>query len=280
MKKLLYFFAATFFVAITQTANAQEVVVDGNMEYEESWTIVDLAAGNGHTETFNYTGDLPEGGEGGCLRLQGEGAWSNVAVCQELYIEKGVEYKISMLIKTAQYLELQKNWVEVAIVPEMPAEDGDITAYPILFALNSWDCPDDLFADGNFADFNCDAKTELNDEIFYEGTGDTTVVLVLKAGGDNVYDILFDNVSVLGDAVGIENTAANQGFNQVYPNPATDQITLRSVDAETVEIFDAIGRRVYHTDRTREGMTIDIANFRQGMYFVKAGNTVTKLIKE
>jgi hypothetical protein len=280
MKKKYKPFSVCALILFAAILQAQEVVVDGNMEVAESWTIVDLAAGNGHTETFNYLDDLPSGGSGGCLSLAGNGGWSNVAVCQELTLQKGLDYEISMLVKTSLPLEVNKDWVEVVMVPEMPTEDGDITAHPNVFALNSWDCPDVLQVDGSFENYNCDNKSELNNWIYYEGTGDTTVVLVLKAGGDNAYNILFDEVSVYGDAVSIENSTVHNSVNYIYPNPAREQINIRNVNANEIKIFDATGKRVYSSVTIEKNMSIDIAGFPEGLYFVKTGNTVSKIIKE
>ncbi len=281
MKKLYTIFAALFLAATTINVSAQEMILGGDMEEDDAayWTIVDLAAGNGHTETFGYTDDWPSDGDGGCLSLAGDGAWSNVAVCQEIEIQKGVDYKISMQVKTSLDLELDKDWVEVVLVAEMPVVDGDITSFPNVFALNSWECPDMLSVDGDFADWNCGAKSPLNDEIYFEGTGDTTVVLVLKAGGDNTYNILFDNVSVMGPDVAVEAAAINAA-NIVYPNPATDQIRISNVDANEIQIFDIVGKKVYSTLDVSEEMTIDISGFKDGMYFVRTGRSTTKILKQ
>lgn len=282
MKKLYTIFAALFLAATLINVSAQEMVVGGDMEEEsiDYWTIVDLAAGNGHTETFGYTEDSPAGGEDGCLSLAGLGAWSNVAVCQEILLDKGVEYKISMLVKTSLDMELDKDWVEIVTVPAMPVVDGDITAHPNNFALNSWDCPDTLSVDGNFADYNCWGKSDLNDVLYFEGFGDTTVVLVLKAGGDNEYNILLDNVSVMGpEDVAVESANASPQ-NYVYPNPATDQIRISNVDANEIQIFDIVGKEVFSTTSIEREMTLDISDFKAGTYFVRTGKNTTLFIKK
>jgi hypothetical protein len=192
MKKI-YFLASLAF-GLLAANNAQELVVGGDMESADSWTIVDIAAGDGHTETFGYIEDVPSDGSGGCLSLAGNGSWSNVAVCQEITISRGSFHKISMLVKTSMDYEPESHWTEIVVIPQIPEVDADITAYPNSFALNSWYCPDVLFVDGNFADNNCDAKSDLMDVIHLEGEGDTTVVLVLKAGDGTAYNVLLDEV--------------------------------------------------------------------------------------
>lgn len=280
MKKIYFAFSGILlFFAIN--LNAQQLVTDGDMEWADSWTIVDLAAGDGHTEEFDYTLDTPKDGEGGCLSLSGNGGWANVAVCQELTVTKGVEYIISMEVKTSIDLAPQNVWVEIVVVPEMPVDDGDITAWPNVFTLNSWDCSDVTFVDGNFADHNCDNKSPLNDTIFYPGTGDTTVVLVLKAGGGAPYNILLDNVSVLGPEgpSSVEN-AVNPVYNRIYPNPAREKINISDVNATEITIFDVVGKRVYSTSDINNRMTIDISGLADGLYVIRAGDSARSFIKE
>lgn len=251
-------------------AGAQELILGGDMESADNWTVVEIVAGNGHIETFGYTDDAPLGGEGGCLSMSGSGNWSNAAVCQEITVMKGVEYHISLVIKTALDYEPNTNWTEVVVVPEMPVVDEDITAHPNSFALNSWDCADVVSVDGNFADFNCDAKSPLKDTIYYEGTGDTTVVLVLKVGGNNEYNVLLDNVSVYGlGGVSIDNTTSKPALN-VFPNPTNDLLTIEAdkPDQYSIEITSLNGQLIYSTIMDGTAKEIDMSEYSRGVYFV------------
>jgi hypothetical protein len=276
--KNIYFFKSLFlgllFIAGTNLSAQDEMVFGGDMETADDWTIVDLAAGNGHIETFGYTEDTPTDGTDGCLSLTGSGDWSNVAVCQELYLEKGVDYVISMQVKTSINLVAESNWVEIVLVPTMPVVDADITAFPNVFALNSWDCSEITQVDGSFASNNCDAKSALMDEIYYEGTGDTTVVLVLKAGGNTDYNILLDDVSVLGYPTSIDNSSLNSTLN-VFPNPVDNELNVSLANTiQEIEIVNVLGQRIYSAeDVVLKKVSIDFSGQASGIYLVVVTDT-------
>lgn len=272
MKKFYFISSLVFGLFLTANTNmfAQELIVGGDMESSASWTIVDLAAGDGHTETFGYTDDAPTGGAGGCLSLAGNGNWSNVAVCQSITVKKGTPYKISMVVKTSMDFVVESQWVEIVVVPAMPATDADITAYPNSFALNSWDCSDVLSIDGNFADNNCDAKSALKDTINIEGEGDTTVVLVLKAGGGSAYNVLLDNVSVKELSGGSSvNDVSNFTLN-VSPNPLTNELNI-SLDntIQNIKVVNYLGQVIYSVESIGlNNVNIDFTSPKAGIYYV------------
>lgn len=284
MKKL-YFLAALAFV-LTSAINAQNLVVGGDMENADNWTIVDLAAGDGHTETFGYTQDTPGGGSGGCLSLAGEGNWSNVAVCQEITVQRGLYYLISMLVKTSMDFEVDNQWCEIVVVPQMPVEDADITAYPNSFALNSWDCPDVLYVDGEFADYNCDNKSALNDTIHLEGEGDTTVVLILKAGGGTAYNVLLDDVAV--EEISVSSTETNLSNSlDVFPNPVGNELNVNLEGTiQNLRIINILGVEVYSAKNVGTNhVTLDFSSPPPGIYYIVVtdtqGNTGTyKTLKQ
>jgi hypothetical protein len=275
-----------FFIGINNS-NAQDLIVGGNMENAADWTVVDIAAGNGHTETFNYTDDGPTGGSGGCLSMAGSGNWSNAAVCQAITVQRGSRYLISMNVKTAVDFVVQSDWLEIVVMDKIPATDAEITAFTNSLALNTWDCPDVLSVDGNLADFNCDAKSALKDTINIEGTGDTTVVLVIKAGGNNEYNILIDDVKVLkieGGGSSVHNTL-NSSLS-VFPNPAGNEINISLNNTiQNIQVVNIIGQVVYSAENVGlNNVDIDFSTPKAGVYYVVVtdinGNTSTvKTIK-
>lgn len=147
------------------TAISQEMVVGGGMENVDDWTVVELSAGNGHTETFNYTDDIPSWGDGGCLRLQQEGGWGNIAICQEITVTKGVYYDISLAVKSV--IDMTETWVEVVVMDKIPESDNDVVAFPMRMAINTWDCPDNVSVDDVLPNLNCEAKVEVPDPVIY-----------------------------------------------------------------------------------------------------------------
>ncbi|GHU72568.1 hypothetical protein FACS189413_15820 [Bacteroidia bacterium] len=65
----------------------------------------------------------------------------------------------------------------------------------------------------------------------------------------------------------------------VYPNPATDEITIAGISAgETVTITNLSGRELMIVTTKTENINIGV--LPAGVYLVKAGNRVTKLIKK
>lgn len=267
MKKL-YFLAAFAFGLLT-TVSSQDLVVGGDMESAASWSILDLGAGDGHTETFGYNSDRPLGGAGGCLRCEGAGNWSSVAVYQEITVTRGTRYKISMVVKTAMDFEANNHWTEVVIIDSVPAEDGDITAFPNSLALNTWDCPDVLSVDGDFRQYNCDAKSELYDIFTIEGTGDTTIVLVLKVGGGTAYDVLLDNVSIVETTESSVQTASNSSLD-IFPNPIENELNIRlASQIQEVNLVNLMGQTVKtFNNLSADEVSLDVSGIKAGIYFI------------
>jgi len=267
MKKL-YFLAAFAFGLLT-AVSSQDLVTGGDMESDADWSILDLGAGDGHTETFGYAVDLPTGGSGGCLRCEGAGNWSSVAVYQEITVSRGTSYKISLVVKTAMDFEENNHWVEVVIVDSIPTEDADITAFPNSLALNTWDCPEVLYVDGNLADYNCDAKSALYDIFNIEGTGDTTIVLVLKVGGGTAYDVLLDNVSIVETTETSVQTVSNSSLN-VFPNPVENELNIKlSSQIQEVNLVNLMGQTVKtFKNLNAEEVFLDVSGIEAGIYFI------------
>lgn len=61
----------------------------------------------------------------------------------------------------------------------------------------------------------------------------------------------------------------------VFPNPASDIVTLRGIGTNTpVEVFDALGQRILST----RASTIDVSAWSEGVYFVKAMGLAHRLV--
>ena len=67
-----------------------------------------------------------------------------------------------------------------------------------------------------------------------------------------------------------------------YPNPVKDAFTLTGLMSETaiVEICDLSGKVVKIQDFSQNNETINISNLPDGIYFVKVGTSVCKIIKK
>ena len=71
----------------------------------------------------------------------------------------------------------------------------------------------------------------------------------------------------------------------VYPNPTTGELNIRYEALGTgcgIEIYDVMGRMVYTSTRPlvhSSTITIDISHLQSGMYYLKTGNRIEKIIK-
>ena len=78
----------------------------------------------------------------------------------------------------------------------------------------------------------------------------------------------------------------------VYPNPTTGQITIRNYELGTaqpstelmandnIEIYDIIGRIVHTSTLNSSATTIDISHLQNGMYYLRIGNEMVKIVKK
>ncbi|MFT6826537.1 MAG: hypothetical protein ACJAYD_001098, partial [Patiriisocius sp.] len=64
----------------------------------------------------------------------------------------------------------------------------------------------------------------------------------------------------------------------VYPNPASDTVTIKAPNQDVfkIEVFDIAGKLLFETQETSDLMTIDVSQLRQGVYFLKINDTLTK----
>lgn len=79
-------------------------------------------------------------------------------------------------------------------------------------------------------------------------------------------------------ATGIKTYEATYADFSVYPNPCNDQlnIALKNTKDCEVTILDLMGNELIKTRKS----TIDVSEFKNGIYFVRVGNRSLKIIKE
>jgi hypothetical protein len=65
----------------------------------------------------------------------------------------------------------------------------------------------------------------------------------------------------------------------MYPNPTTDEVTIKWGSIETVilRIFDMSGRQVLSLDKVNSGQTITTSTMPDGLYLIQiiSGNNIT-----
>jgi len=82
-----------------------------------------------------------------------------------------------------------------------------------------------------------------------------------------------------GPYVGLDATVGKQ--LSIYPNPAVDQCQLNGLHAEeTVELFTLQGRKIRQLRSDQEQMQMDLSGLSPGIYLIRAGQRIVKLIKK
>jgi hypothetical protein len=67
----------------------------------------------------------------------------------------------------------------------------------------------------------------------------------------------------------------------IYPNPASAEVTIKSNEKiSSVAIVDVTGRVVLQRTVNSEQVTVDVSELSSGVYFVKAGGSIVKFVKE
>jgi hypothetical protein len=117
-------------------------------------------------------------------------------------------------------------------------------------------------------------------------TPDTCIIAFISSGDEpTINDYLYvDNVAFQGNVTGIQD--ANNQTIQVYPNPATNQITIEHflpVDGKsTYMVTNILGEVLLQEPVTASKQVINIESFNNGIYFVTVksdiGNSTQKVI--
>ncbi|HIG31922.1 MAG TPA: T9SS type A sorting domain-containing protein [Flavobacteriales bacterium] len=77
------------------------------------------------------------------------------------------------------------------------------------------------------------------------------------------------------NGTGIANINVS-GKMRVYPNPSNNRIYILGA-TESIAIFNMMGQKVYTENQIN---SVDITSWENGIYFVKSGNSVVKILKQ
>lgn len=78
----------------------------------------------------------------------------------------------------------------------------------------------------------------------------------------------------------IDEEVAESSLN-IYPNPTYSGYFTVETDEEDIQIHDCLGRKIWlgrGVDKTANGMVVNVAPLRNGVYYVKAGNQYKKVV--
>ncbi len=83
---------------------------------------------------------------------------------------------------------------------------------------------------------------------------------------------------------GFENTILSFEYEfeenkkmRVYPNPTNDRIYVLDAFGDHITIYNSLGQQILKTPRVS---SISIKGFNQGVYYIKSGNSVSRIIKK
>jgi hypothetical protein len=128
-----------------------------------------------------------------------------------------------------------------------------------------------------FIEINFDLDADLG-QVFFDGVLITEFANEFTIGGVNYYgdddngppEAYYDDVC-FGEGwaiTGVEEQFVNT--SQVYPNPASDQINIKSGSTIIqIEIYNQIGQLVKKLNTNSSIVHFDISNIKSGVYFIK-----------
>lgn len=294
MKNFLLFAA---FLLFAFTASAQEVIVGGDMEDEESWISYwrTDATDQGYIN-FNYKDDKPADGEAGCLEVYGYGT-SGIFIFQEVTVQPGASYTFDGVIKNISTEPLTSTWVEFILSGKRPDDvakaDWGASAGDYIYAQNSWMAApyNTMDTDGSFSttyqftwkggDEGVDADLTGSNEITIPDTiPNTTWYVCFKAGCWNVagvespaYNLLLDNLSLINitEGNGVNELAAfKNSFSKAFPNPTNGllNVELKSDRSAQYSLIDMTGK-IVDQGAFLQKTSLNVNSFKKGIYLLK-----------
>lgn len=90
-----------------------------------------------------------------------------------------------------------------------------------------------------------------------------------------------DDVTALQAASPAGESLAREGVIKLYPNPASNTLQLENLNSvKSISILNATGQLVINLSIQSSSLSVDIAEYPNGLYFLKTDSEVIKFIKE
>jgi len=115
---------------------------------------------------------------------------------------------------------------------------------------------------GNTLAFNDDGNCGSQSELSFSTVGLDSVYVVVQGWGIENGDY---ELNIIESILGIDNQKNLNAF--VYPNPASEQFSIKNVSNERIMITDVLGKIIVQLD-IYNGEIIPITSFSQGLYFI------------
>lgn len=91
--------------------------------------------------------------------------------------------------------------------------------------------------------------------------------------------IYFTDIAGNEDPTIVDDVA--DGALLLYPNPASDFINLKGVPADAnITVFNISGMVILNMLADGDVLSIDVANYKSGVYFIKINSDVVKFVKK
>lgn len=95
------------------------------------------------------------------------------------------------------------------------------------------------------------------------------------------YQLIPRSASDIELVTGLSADGAAAATVALYPNPATDRLTVQApFGTTTATVLDAVGRPVHTIRLTNGAATVSVAELAAGVYVVRAGTAVRRFVKE
>lgn len=80
--------------------------------------------------------------------------------------------------------------------------------------------------------------------------------------------------------VGINTISLNNNPASIYPNPTNGNFTIELNNYSDISIYNSTGQLIYHKKSDQLKSEICLSEFANGIYFLRSGNYIQKIIKE
>src|SRR5689334_1552274 len=232
MKKI-YVLLMSLLTVLPFSALFAQLLTNGNMSDSTGWTVYHQGSAFPATYTFNYTGQTPAKGLGGCLRVTSDSR-TNILFWQKLSLQVGKSYAVDGAFKTGAAASF---WCELYLSTVAPNPNTDYSPNSngdVVRGFSTWaGCGPNT--DGSFSANGCSGKkiykvpgtdtTAFVDVYFAVKTGSsaTTLPAPLEVLIDELQVTLINDYSILSTTEGSID-AANHTLINVSPGITVTQL--------------------------------------------------------
>ena len=120
-------------------------------------------------------------------------------------------------------------------------------------------------------------------QTFMEEFTDLAVIVFVQ--DDNDKTMIQSEMMDISILTNIENISRQQNAVKIFPNPAKDNISIRSdLKIEQLIIYNQMGQLVYQTQPTDNTLNVDVSDLEHGIYFIRVqtndGAMLQKIVVE